>query len=87
MYELGVDNRFGLPSRISRIQRFKDITPEFMPYYSIVRQGQNGQGFDAQIVDRNGDVYLCLDDYRTAELPGAVKGLKTDPIKAVFQVD
>jgi hypothetical protein len=85
MYELGVDNRFGLPSRISRIQRFKDVNPDDMPLYSVVRHNENGDGFDAKVIDRNGNVYLQLSDYRTAVLPGVVNGLETEPIKVVLR--
>jgi len=85
MYELGVDDRFGLPSRISRIQRFQDVDPSAMPFFSVVRHNENGHGFDAQVVDQSGEVYMQLSNYRTAELPGAVNGLNTEPIKAVFR--
>jgi 3-oxoacyl-(acyl-carrier-protein) synthase/NAD(P)-dependent dehydrogenase (short-subunit alcohol dehydrogenase family)/acyl carrier protein len=85
MYELGVDDRFGLPSRISRVQKLREASPDNMPFYSIVRHSGNGAGYDADVVDQNGDVYLRLTDYRTSELPGAAAALQTGPIKAVFQ--
>jgi malonyl CoA-acyl carrier protein transacylase len=84
MYELGVDGRYGLPSRISRLQKLGEISPDDKPFYSIVRHSASGSGFDADIVDQGGQVYMRLSDYRTAELPGAAGALETGPIKAVF---
>jgi hypothetical protein len=84
MYELGVDDRFGLPSRISSVRKVREISSDGLPYYSVVRRSDSGSGFDADIVDENGDVFIRLTDYRTAELPGAAGALPTGPIKSVF---
>ena len=87
MYELGVNDRYGLPSRITRVQKLRDISPDDRPFYSVVRHSETGAGFDADVVDQDGEVYLRLVDYRTAELPGAAGTLQTGPIKAVFQAE
>ena len=87
MYELAVEDRFGLPSQISRVQRFRPVNAKDGPFYSIVRNSAKGPGFDADIVNQEGEVYLRLTDYRTAELPGAAGALPTGPIKAVFRAD
>jgi hypothetical protein len=76
-----------LPSQIERVQKLKEVSPAARPLYSIVRHNEGGTGFDADVVDQSGDVYLRLTDYRTAELPGAASTLQTAPIKAVFQSD
>jgi len=85
-HELGVDDRFGLPSRVSSLRWFKDAVPVNAPFYSVVRHNPNG-GYDAQIVDSNGDVYLQLEGYQTVELPAALSDMKTGPIKALFNTD
>jgi hypothetical protein len=85
MYELGVDDRFGLPSRISRLQKIKDVSPANKPLYSVVKHSDSGNGFDADIVDQNGDVFIRLTDYRTSELQGVAASMQTEPIKAIFQ--
>ena len=87
MYELGVNDRYGLPSRITRVQKLRDISPDDRPFYSVVRHSETGAGFDADVVDQDGEVFLRLVDYRTAELPGAAGALQTGPIKAVFQAE
>ena len=85
MYELGVENRFGLPSRISQVQKLREASPQDRPFYSIVHHAAEGEGFDAEIVDQEGNVYIRLTDYRTSELPGAAGRLETGPVRAVFQ--
>jgi hypothetical protein len=62
----------------------REISSDGLPYYSVVRRSDSGSGFDADIVDENGDVFIRLTDYRTAELPGAAGALPTGPIKSVF---
>jgi malonyl CoA-acyl carrier protein transacylase len=85
VYELGVDDRYGLPSRISRVQKLREASPGDQPFYSVVRHSEAGAGFDADVVDQSGEVYIRLTDYRTAEVPGAAASSRTGPIKAVFQ--
>lgn len=84
MYELGVDDRFGLPSQIQRVQKLKEASPKDRPFFTIVRHSESGSGFDADVVDESGDVYIRLTDYRTSELPGAASALPTEAIKTVF---
>jgi len=84
MYELGVDGRFGLPSHIQRVQKLKEASPKDRPFFTIVRHSESGSGFDADVVDESGEVYIRLTDYRTAELPGAASTLPTEAIKTVF---
>jgi hypothetical protein len=87
MYELGVDGRFGLPAKIGRVQKFKEPDVVNSALFTVVRHSNGGRGFDADVVDASGDVYLRLQDYETAELPGAAAALAIDPIKAVFQAE
>jgi malonyl CoA-acyl carrier protein transacylase len=84
MYELGVDGRFGLPAKIGRVQKFKEPDVVNSALFTVVRHSNGGRGFDADVVDESGDVYLRLQDYQTAELPGAAAALAIEPIRAVF---
>ncbi|MCP5042297.1 MAG: hypothetical protein GY944_14830 [bacterium] len=86
MYELGVDGRFGLPARIGRVQKLREPGISKSQLYTVVRHSNGGPGFDADVVDESGDVYLRLLDYQTVELPGAADAAAVDPIKAVFRV-
>jgi hypothetical protein len=85
MYELGVDGRFGLPAKIGRVQKLREPSITKARLYTVVRHNDGGPGFDADVVDESGEVYLRLQDYQTAELPGAAEAAPIDPIKAVFR--
>ena len=87
MYELGVDGRFGLPAKIGRVQMHREPGISKSRLYTIVRHSNGGHGFDADVVDESGDVYMSLRDYETIELPGAAEGDAVEPIKAVFRTD
>ncbi len=85
MFELGIADRFGLPSRISSVKKLKEVSAGDMPFFSVVQPTEEGSGFDADIVNQEGEVFIRLVNYRTAELPGAASTLPTGPIKAIFQ--
>ena len=87
MYELGVAGRFGLPAKIGRVQQFKEPEVVNSALFTVVRQSNGGRGFDADVVDESGEVYLRLQDYETSELPGAATAAAIEPIKAVFGAD
>ena len=87
MYELGIDGRFGLPSKIGRVAKLKEPSVVKSQLYTVVRHSNGGTGFDADVVDESGNVYMRLENYHTAELPGAADAVPIDPIRAVFKVD
>ena len=85
MYELGVDGRFGLPSKIGRVVKLREPSGVKSRLYTVVRHSNGGTAFDADVVDESGNVYMRLEDYHTAELPGAADAVPIDPIRAVFR--
>nr|MDJ0919197.1 SDR family NAD(P)-dependent oxidoreductase [Woeseiaceae bacterium] len=85
MYELGVDGRFGLPSKIGRVTKLREPSVVKSDLYTVVRHSNGGRGFDADVVDESGNVYMRLEDYYTAELPGAAEAVPIDPIRAAFR--
>ena len=87
MYELGVDGRFGLPAKIGRVQKLREPSVIKSQLFTVVRHSNGGPGFDADVVDESGDVYMRLQDYETVELPGGAEAVEVDPIKAVFQAN
>jgi len=87
MYELGADGRFGLPARIGRVQKLREPSIAGSQLYTVVRHSNGGTGFDADVVDETGNVYMRVEDYHTAELPGAAEAASVEPIRAVFGVD
>ena len=87
MYELGVDGRFGLPAKIGRVQKLREPSIVNAQLFTVVRHTNGGSGFDADVVDESGNVYMRVEDYHTAELPGAAEAAAIGPIKAVFQAE
>nr|MDJ0751835.1 SDR family NAD(P)-dependent oxidoreductase [Woeseiaceae bacterium] len=85
IYELGVDGRFGLPSKIGRLTKLREPSVVTSQLYTVVSHSNGGTGFDADVVDESGNVYMRLEDYHTAELPGAADAVPIDPIRAVFR--
>jgi NAD(P)-dependent dehydrogenase (short-subunit alcohol dehydrogenase family) len=85
IYELGVDGRFGLPAKIGRVEKLREPSIVDAQLFTVVRHGNGGHGFNAEVVDEKGDVYLRVQDYHTAELPGAAEAAAIGPIKAAFR--
>jgi acyl carrier protein/NAD(P)-dependent dehydrogenase (short-subunit alcohol dehydrogenase family) len=81
MCELGWDGVFGLPAHVGRVAKLKEPGRE-RPLYSIVRHARDGKSYDVDIVDQTGAVYMRLEDYRTAALPGAADAGRLAPIRA-----
>ena len=74
-----------MPSKIGRVTKLKEPSIVKSQLYTVVRHSNGGTGFDADVVDESGNVYLRLEDYHTAELPGAAEAVPIDPIRDVFQ--
>ena len=87
MYELGAEGRFGLPAKIGRVRKLKEPSITSAQLYTVVRPNNGGPGFNADVVDESGTVYMRVEDYHTTELPGAAEAAAVEPIKAVFGAD
>jgi hypothetical protein len=83
--EMGSDGTMGLPLQIGRIEKLRDAS-EGASFSVVTRRGQGeSAGFDAQVLDESGNVYLRMEDYRTVELPGAVDADRIAPIRSVIE--
>jgi len=73
LWEMGVRGRMGLPLHVDRVSLFlpeQDLKDAEV--YAIVAPDASGEGFTADVVDKNGKRYLHLDGYRTVEIPNAL---------------
>ena len=83
MSELGLAERFGLPAGIGKVLRHAPVDPAKADgLFAVVTQ--NGEGFDADVVDESGNVYLQLIGYQTVEIPGMVAAEDIKPIQSVI---
>jgi NAD(P)-dependent dehydrogenase (short-subunit alcohol dehydrogenase family) len=86
MLELGSEGRFGLPARVGRVVKLKDPGHDTI-LYSVVHRAGNDAGFDADVVDANGEVYLRVEAYQTSELPEFASAEQLKAIRAVVSPD
>jgi hypothetical protein len=64
--------RFGLPRSFERVTLLGGRGSGRTPLVAVVRPTDDGEAFDADVVDADGFVVLQLRGYRSTELPGAV---------------
>jgi NAD(P)-dependent dehydrogenase (short-subunit alcohol dehydrogenase family) len=81
--EIHSSARMGLPLHIDRVVVCR--APELADgrFYAVVTPAQADGGFDADVVDSAGNVYIRLGGYRTVALPGTVD---TAPLQAMHAV-
>jgi acyl transferase domain-containing protein/NAD(P)-dependent dehydrogenase (short-subunit alcohol dehydrogenase family)/acyl carrier protein len=83
IYEVGTTGHMRLPYRIRRLVKYREPEPgETM--YSVVRERPDHSGFDAEVLDGGGSVYLRLEDYRSAEHPDELDAGVLAPIRAAM---
>jgi acyl transferase domain-containing protein/NAD(P)-dependent dehydrogenase (short-subunit alcohol dehydrogenase family) len=84
LWELGAQNRFGLPQDVQQVSLLR--APELADgkLYAVVTPYPEDGTFDAEVVDAKGNCYLYLSGYRTAALPGNVDSETTKALQAVM---
>ncbi|HEY6947035.1 MAG TPA: SDR family NAD(P)-dependent oxidoreductase, partial [Candidatus Acidoferrum sp.] len=80
LWEMSTQGTLGLPQKIHRVSVLHSSKTPEGGLYAIVSPDANG-GFDAEVVDRAGNLFLHLSGYRTVALPNrvdaeALKGLQ-----------
>jgi len=81
IWEMGTRGRMGLPQQIARVSALRDSVTADGRLYARVRERPGGDGFDAEVVDAAGNVYVVLEGYRTVELPVAIDGVQLKPLE------
>jgi hypothetical protein len=84
LWELGAQNRFGLPQDVQQVSLLR--APELAEgkLYAVVTPNPEDGTFDAEVVDAKGNRYLYLSGYRTAALPGNVDPETMKALQAVL---
>jgi hypothetical protein len=81
LLEMGTRGAMGLPLHVERVRLLREPTEEGH-LFACVKAGD--AGFEAQVVDEDGHVYLALEGYRTVDLAGAVDEMGLAPFRAVM---
>jgi hypothetical protein len=84
IFELAGKARMGLPHKIDQVTFLRSPEKTKNRLLAAVKADPEG-AFDAQVVDENGEVYMTLRGYRTAELPGAIEDELLRPLKDVME--
>ena len=81
LWEMAAQHRMGLPWQVQDVSwlRAPDLT-DHHAYYALVTPHPAEGTFDAEVVDAEGNRYLRLDGYRTAQVPSNVD---TEPLQAL----
>ena len=84
LWELGAQNRFGLPQDVQQVSLLR--APELAEgkLYAVVTPCPEDGTFDAEVVDAKGNRYLYLSGYRTAALPSSVDAETVKALQAVL---
>jgi len=82
LWEMGVQGRMGLPQQVGRVSvsQAADVTKEDL--YAVVTPNQSG--FEAEIVDKNGNRYLYLNGYGTVAIPDAVDAERLKALQSIM---
>ncbi len=83
MWELATRARMGLPYRVDRLDIHKPSETLPSRLHSVVTPNVDG-GFDACVVDSEGNVWLSLCGYRTMELPDPIDDSLLAPLRVAM---
>jgi NAD(P)-dependent dehydrogenase (short-subunit alcohol dehydrogenase family)/acyl carrier protein len=85
IFQIGRTGRMGLPQHIDRVQPVKPLTDAKGRLHAVVTPRADGSSFDAYVADQEGNVYVTLTGYRTAELPAGVDPEKRKPLQSAME--
>jgi NAD(P)-dependent dehydrogenase (short-subunit alcohol dehydrogenase family)/acyl carrier protein len=77
--ELAGSNRMGLPRSVARIERLADPAGARGRLFGRVWPADGG--FDGEVIDESGRIFLRLEGYRTIELPAQVDDELLEPLR------
>ena len=84
MWELGTNERFGLPQHIDAVQFF-GAAPTEGPLFAVVTPDEAAGTFDACVVDALGRQYLEVKGYRTVAFSAAAGPELLRPFRTALQ--
>ena len=80
LWEIAAEGRMGLPWQVLQVNWLSQPESAGHSYYALVTPRPDQGTFDAEVVDSQGNRYLRLVGYRTAEVSSSVD---SDPVKAL----
>jgi NAD(P)-dependent dehydrogenase (short-subunit alcohol dehydrogenase family) len=80
LWEMAAHDRMGLPRQVNGVSWLRPPDLEGGAFYALVTPHPALGTFDAEVVDGEGNCYLRLDGYSTAEVPSNVD---SSPLKAL----
>ncbi len=80
LWEMAAHDRMGLPRQVDGVSWLRPPDLEGSAFYALVTPHPDLGTFDAEVVDGEGNCYLRLDGYSTAEVPSSVDSA---PLKAL----
>ncbi len=84
--EMGTRGRMGLPLQVSKIAVLRapeDANGERL--FALVKPAAGGShGYDARVVDEDGNVYVDMTGYTTVELPGGPEDARLEPFRTAM---
>jgi len=84
LWELGAQNRFGLPQDVQQVSLLRAPDLAEGKLYALVTPNPEDGSFDAEVVDAKGNRYMYLCGYRTAALPSNVDPKTSKALQALL---
>jgi hypothetical protein len=72
VWEIHTRQQMALPLAIGSVTAYRQEADAKGRLYAIVEAIDDGAAFQAQVVDKSGNVFVELNGYRTVQLPGEV---------------
>jgi len=86
VWEIGTTSAMALPMHIDRVTPIRGSEPTGGDTFAVVHPLDDG-GFDALVIDPDGDVVLELSGYRTIALPGALPDDHVAPLREAMDTE
>jgi acyl transferase domain-containing protein/acyl carrier protein/NAD(P)-dependent dehydrogenase (short-subunit alcohol dehydrogenase family) len=84
VWEIGKTGLMGLPSVVDRVTVFDPAPQKQVMTVLTPRQSDSGLAFDGVVRDDDGKVYVKVEGYRTAQLPGGLPEDQQAPFRGVI---
>lgn len=72
VWQIETHNEMALPLALGSVTAYQQECEANGRLYALVEATEDGQAYNARVVDENGRVFIHLDAYRTVTLPGMV---------------
>ena len=71
---MSADGRMGLPQHLRQVRVFRPVESARGPLHAFIEPYRSEGGFDAEVVDADGNCYVQLSGYTTVALPESISG-------------